>query len=246
MDAAAPSTLRAARRRVAKSFVAAAASAARPQAQEFESSRSLLLRPDIFRAVQLRPRAVMLLRFLEHVVVRSRFVFVIVRLAIIFAHRVIDKSIPHQNPSQIRVAIEANTVEIKDFTLLKFGAPINRCERRQQRTVFFTVRSSQSTPVAFEQKSSRRAGSSRKNFATATACSLSIKSEDCCDGPGLATMSILAPATAASARALICSSDSITASAGSSSDERHRNSPAVPNHARQTPAPETRSVALNR
>ena len=67
----------------------------------------------------------MLLRLLEHVVVRSRLVFVIVRFAIIFAHRVIDKFVPHQNPSQIRVAIEANTVEVKNFPLLKFRAPIN-------------------------------------------------------------------------------------------------------------------------
>ena len=48
---------------------------------------------------------------------------------------------------------------------------------------FLHARSSQSTPVTLEQKSSRRAGSSRKNCATATACSLSISSEYCCDGP---------------------------------------------------------------
>src|SRR6266705_2964263 len=118
MDAAAPSTLQVTRRQVAKSFVAAAASAARPQAQESESSRSLLLRRDIFRAVQLRPRAVMLLRLLEHVIVRSRLVFVIVRFAIIFAHRVIDKFIPHQNAPQIGMAIEANTIEVENFPLL--------------------------------------------------------------------------------------------------------------------------------
>src|SRR5438445_5076761 len=125
MDSVATLTLQVTRSRVAKSFVAAAVSAARPQAQESESSRSLLLRRDIFRAVELRPRAVMFLRLLEHVVMRSRLVFVIVRFAIIFAHRVIDKFIPHQNPPQIRVAIEVNTVEIKDFPLLKFRAPIN-------------------------------------------------------------------------------------------------------------------------
>src|SRR6266446_3013190 len=126
MDAAAPSTLRAARRRVAKSFGAAAVSAARSPAEEFGWSRSLRLRRNIFRAVELRPRAVMLLRLLEHVVVRSRFVFVIVRLVIIFAHRVIDKFIPHQNPPQIRMAIETHAVEIENFPLLEFRAAINR------------------------------------------------------------------------------------------------------------------------
>ena len=49
-------------------------------------------------------------------------------------------------------------------------------------TFFFTVRSSQSTPVTLEQKSRHNAGSSRKKRATATACSLSIRSECCCDG----------------------------------------------------------------
>src|SRR6266480_3387141 len=135
-------------------------------------SRSFL-GSDIFRAVQLRPRGIMLFRSLQHVVMRRWFVFIIVGLAIIFAHRVIDKFVPHQNASQIRVAVEPNTIKIKNFT------------------VFFTVRSSQSTPVAFEQKSSRSAGSMRKKRATAGACSLSIKSDDCCDGPGFGTMSIL-------------------------------------------------------
>ena len=41
------------------------------------------------------------------------------------------------------------------------------------------------------------------------ACSLSISSECCCDGLPFGTMSIFAPGTAASMRALICSNDSI-------------------------------------
>ena len=43
--------------------------------------------------------------------------------------------------------------------------------------VVFTVRSSQSTPVTFEQKSSRKVGSSRKKLATARVCALSSNSD---------------------------------------------------------------------
>src|ERR1044071_4856530 len=74
--------------------------------------------------------------------------------------------------------------------------------------VFFTTRSSQSTPVTLEQKSRHRAGSTRKNLAIATACSLSISSECCCDGVPFCTISIFAPGTAASIRDLISSKDS--------------------------------------
>src|SRR5947208_6428076 len=64
-------------------------------------------------------------------------------------------------------------------------------------------------PVTLEQKSRHSAGSTRKNLAVATACSLSIKSESCCDGLPFATISIFAPGTAASMRDFICSRDSI-------------------------------------
>src|SRR5215471_13816886 len=72
------------------------------------------------------------------------------------------------------------------------------------------TRSSQSTPVTLEQKSRRSAGSTRKNLATATACSLSIKSECCCEGLPFCTISTFAPGTAASMRDLISSKDSTT------------------------------------
>src|SRR5262245_6132332 len=74
--------------------------------------------------------------------------------------------------------------------------------------LFFTVRSGQSTPVTLEQKSRHSAGSTRKNLATATACSLSISSECCCDGLPFCTISIFTPGTAASIRDLISSKDS--------------------------------------
>ena len=77
----------------------------------------------------------MLFRLLQHVVVRRRFVFVIVRLAIILAHRIILELVPHQNAPQIRMAVEANAVEIENLALLKFRAPPDRRERRQTRAL---------------------------------------------------------------------------------------------------------------
>src|SRR5437773_5504364 len=122
MDAAAPSTLRATPRRVSKSL-------REQMARVFGWLRSLRLRRDIFSTVEVRPRCVMLFGPFKHVVVRSWFVFVIVRLAIIFAHRVIDKFIPHQNPPQIWMVIETHSIEIENFPLLIFRASINRSER---------------------------------------------------------------------------------------------------------------------
>jgi hypothetical protein len=81
--------------------------------------------------------AVMLLRFLQHFVVRRRLVFVIVRLAIIFPHRVIFELIPHQDAAQIGMTVEANAVEIENFALLKFRAPPDRRERRQMRALLY-------------------------------------------------------------------------------------------------------------
>src|SRR5256712_14040041 len=118
MDAAAPSRLRAIPRRVASSLSSADV---RP-VRVFELSRSLGIRRDIFRAVELRPRRVMVLRPFQHVVVRRRLPFVIVWVPIIFAHRMIDKLIPHQNPAKIGVTLEMDSVEVEDFTLLEFGA----------------------------------------------------------------------------------------------------------------------------
>src|SRR2546425_1161880 len=57
------------------------------------------------------------------------------------------------------------------------------------------------------------------------------------------TMSISAPGTAASARALICSNDSTITCARSLADERHQDSLAVPSRVRRTMALETHLVA---
>ena len=75
----------------------------------------------------------MLLRFFQHVVVRRWFVFVIVRFAIIFAHRKIGEFIPHQDAAQIGMAVEVDAVEIEDLAFLKFRAAPDRSERGKQR-----------------------------------------------------------------------------------------------------------------
>ena len=50
----------------------------------------------------------MLFRFLQHLVMRRGFPFVIVRLTVILPHRMILKLVPHQDSSQIRMTLEAN------------------------------------------------------------------------------------------------------------------------------------------
>ena len=61
------------------------------------------------------------LRFFQHIVVRCRFVFVIVRFTIIFAHRKILELVPHQDAAQIGMAVETDSVEIENLALLKFA-----------------------------------------------------------------------------------------------------------------------------
>ncbi len=68
----------------------------------------------------------MLFRLLQHIFVRRRLVFVIVRLTIILPHRVIFELVPHQDAAQIGMAFELNTVKIKNFPLLKFRAAPDR------------------------------------------------------------------------------------------------------------------------
>src|SRR5438270_8961300 len=122
MDAAAPSRLPAIRHRVVMSSWSADVRPVRAS----ELSRSLGIRRDIFRAVELRPRSVTLFGSFEHVIVRRRLPFVIVRVPIIFAHRMIDKLVPHQNPAKIGMTVKMNSVEVEDFTLLEFGASPDR------------------------------------------------------------------------------------------------------------------------
>src|SRR5439155_13058522 len=121
MDASAPSTLPLTRLRDVRPLSSVVARLVRG----FGSSRLLLLHSDIFRAIELRARSVMLFRSFQNVVMWRRLVLVIVWFAIILPHRIILELVPHQNASQIRVAIEPNPVEIEDFPLLKFSAPIN-------------------------------------------------------------------------------------------------------------------------
>ena len=73
----------------------------------------------------------MLFSAFEHVVVRCGFLFVIVRLDVILAHRIIHELVPHQNSPQVGMTFEVDAVEIEDLALLKFGASPDRGERRQ-------------------------------------------------------------------------------------------------------------------
>src|ERR1700745_3512886 len=75
----------------------------------------------------------MLFCFLQHIVVRSRLVFVIVWFTIILAHWVIFELIPHQDAPHIGMIVEANAVQIEDFSLLKFCTAPDWRERRQPR-----------------------------------------------------------------------------------------------------------------
>ncbi len=84
----------------------------------------------------------MLLRLCQNFVVRRRLVLVVVRLYIIFSHRMIFELIPHQNTAQVGMAIEDDPVQIEDLALLKFRtAPHRRTsDGRCTWSVRFTVR----------------------------------------------------------------------------------------------------------
>src|ERR1051326_7968731 len=62
---------------------------------------------------------------------RGGFVFEVVRLDIIFSHRMVLETFPHQDPAQVRMAIENNSIEIQDLALLKFAAAPNWRKRGQ-------------------------------------------------------------------------------------------------------------------
>src|ERR1043166_4553049 len=72
---------------------------------------------------------------LEHLVVRRWLVFEIVRWNIIFPHRIIFKSVPHQDATKIGMPIEKNSVEIVNFAFLEFRAAINRRQGRDTHLV---------------------------------------------------------------------------------------------------------------
>src|SRR5262249_46374875 len=94
-------------------------------------SNALRLRRDPFSAIKLRPRRVMPLRLLQYFVVRRRLPFIVIRLTIIFAHRIIFELVPHQNTSQIRMPLKPNAVKIEDLTLLKLATAPYRRQRWQ-------------------------------------------------------------------------------------------------------------------
>src|SRR6266513_3359641 len=76
----------------------------------------------------------MLFCSLQHIVVRSRLVFVIVWFTIILPHWVIFELITHQDATHIVMALKPNTVKIENFALLKFCTAPDWCERRQPRS----------------------------------------------------------------------------------------------------------------
>ena len=47
---------------------------------------------------------------------------VIIRLDVIFAHRMVLKIVPHQDATQIGMAVERDAIKVVDFALLKFAA----------------------------------------------------------------------------------------------------------------------------
>src|SRR5260370_35686412 len=122
MDAAAQSKLRAIRHRAASSLSSAGVQVVRA----FESLRSLGIRRDIFRAIELWPRSVMLLGSFQHVIVRPRLPFVIVRVPTIFAHRMIDKLVPHQNPATICMTVKRTPAEVQNLPFLEFSTSPDR------------------------------------------------------------------------------------------------------------------------
>src|SRR5689334_23200928 len=78
---------------------------------------------DFLRSVGGRACRVMFFRSFQDLIMWRRLVFVVIRLAIIFAHRIIGKLIPHQNPPQIGMSLETNPIKVIDLTFLEFGAP---------------------------------------------------------------------------------------------------------------------------
>src|SRR5258705_3349079 len=77
----------------------------------------------------------MLLRSRENLIMRRGFPFVIIRLAIIFAHRIVFELVPHQYPAQIGMTVEPDAIEIEDLALLELGTAPDRRQRWQVGTV---------------------------------------------------------------------------------------------------------------
>src|SRR6266480_6685899 len=78
----------------------------------------------------------MLLRSREDLIMRRGFPFVIIRLPIIFAHRIVFELVPHQTPAQIGMTIEPDAIEIENLALLKLGTAPDWRERGQAGAVY--------------------------------------------------------------------------------------------------------------
>src|ERR1035441_4773226 len=64
--------------------------------------------------------ASMLVGSLQHVVMRGRLVFVIIRVHVIPAHRMVLEIVPHQQAPQIGMPVEHDSEEIEYLPLLQF------------------------------------------------------------------------------------------------------------------------------
>src|ERR1035437_9855677 len=75
--------------------------------------------------------AEVLVRSLKHIIVRGRLIFVVIRIHVISAHRMVRELVPHQKAPQVGVSVKDDSEEIKYLAFLKLGAAPNRGERRQ-------------------------------------------------------------------------------------------------------------------
>src|SRR5947208_1928141 len=78
--------------------------------------------------VHLGPRRVMLFCPFQYFVVWSWLILEVIRLHIVFPHRMIFEFVPHQDPTQVGMTFEMDAVEVVDFAFLQFRRPV---ERRQ-------------------------------------------------------------------------------------------------------------------
>src|SRR5581483_2866529 len=141
MDVAAPSKPQVARPRGESPCSRVGA----PSLRLFQQSQSRSLHSfnDAVSSIVLRPRGIVAPGSLQNFVVRRRFVFVIVRLLVVFAHRIIFELVPHQDSPQVGVPLELDSVEIENFTFLKFStAPYRR--QRWQADILSAIYSTQS------------------------------------------------------------------------------------------------------
>src|SRR5260370_34650290 len=93
----------------------------------------------------------MLLRLYQNIVVRCRFVLVVIRLDIVFTHGMIFKFVTHQYAAQIGMTVEDDSVEVEDLALLKLCTAPNRRKGWQMNLVgaVFRTQPKYDWPVLF-------------------------------------------------------------------------------------------------